>query len=156
MPRKTIIHKEGEETLRFQRKKATIRVQQHFYISLGLGHCILPEPRSPCFLIYSHSLLCVQIAFNELFTKRAKRRCAFRGNKKANYYPVAAILYRVRVKPKYVFTTENTEFTEKCLKNTVPPLCSAKRLENLYGAKIVFSRKYLSQQRFYIASGQSH
>jgi len=82
-------------------------------------------------------------AAQDHYSQRGRRDAALL-EEKSNYQGVAAILYRVRVKPKYVFTTENTEFTEKYLKNTVPPLCSAKRLENLCGAKIVFSRKYLS------------
>ncbi|MFQ3274827.1 MAG: hypothetical protein ACI8R7_003144, partial [Pseudoalteromonas tetraodonis] len=40
--------------------------------------------------------------------------------------------------------TEDTEFTEKCLKDINPPLCSAKRLGILCGAKIVFISKCIS------------
>ena len=66
------------------------------------------------------------------FAQRGRRDAALL-EEKSNYQGVAAILDRVR----YVFTTENTEFTEKCLKkNTNSPLCSPKRLGTLCGEKL--------------------
>ena len=92
-------------------------------------HLHLPAPRSSS--LEARCLLFVQTVLLN-FAQRGQRDAALLEEDKPKYWSVAAILYRVR----YIFTTENTEFTEKCLKNTNLPLCSAKRLGTLCGEKL--------------------
>ncbi len=76
------------------------------------------------FSVYSANSVVNRFLFI-LFTTRKKRRCAERGNKKAKYYYVAAILYRVRFRSLSIETLkEKAKGARQCslLVARSPPL----------------------------------
>ena len=113
-----------------------------------------PLPKAPAFFIsftIIYFSLC-NLLSSELSTKRAKRRCAERGNKKAKYYSLAAILYRVRFRSLSIETRGKPAATSLCFNLFIHH--RGKR-----GAALneeIKKPNIILQQRFYIASDLGH